>query len=46
MAQGSGFQGTYKVTATSLDEVKPGQWYYGVSCLACSKRFAISTQNP
>ena len=40
MAQ-SGFQGTYEVTAKSLASVVAGQWYYGLDCLVCDKRFAI-----
>jgi len=41
MAQGSGFQGTYKVTAKNPAEVKPGDWYYGFDCLVCGRRFAV-----
>lgn len=41
MAQGTGFQGTYKVTPKSKNEVKPGNWYYGFDCLECGSRFAV-----
>jgi len=41
MAQGTGFQGTYKVTPKPKNEVKPGQWYYGFDCLECGSRFAV-----
>jgi len=41
MAQGSGFQGTYKVTAKNPSEVRAGVWYYGFDCLVCSSRFAV-----
>ncbi len=41
MAQGSGFQGTYKVTAKKLSDIKSGDWYYGFDCLVCGERFAV-----
>ena len=41
MAQGTGFQGTYRVTPKPKNEVKPGHWYYGFDCLECGERFAV-----
>jgi hypothetical protein len=37
----AGDQGTYKVHAKKLNEVKVGNWYYGFDCLDCSSRFAV-----
>jgi hypothetical protein len=45
MAQGSGYQGTYKVTPKGLAEIVPGKWYYGFTCAACHKRFAVFDGN-
>jgi len=28
MAQGTGFQGTYKVTSKPREQVEAGKWYY------------------
>jgi hypothetical protein len=41
MAQGSGFQGTYKVSPKPLAEVEIGKWYFGFTCLNCKKMFAV-----
>ena len=32
MAQGTGFQGTYKVTPKPREQVEAGKWYYGFAC--------------
>jgi hypothetical protein len=41
MAQGSGFQGTFKVSPKPLAQVEPGKWYFGFAYLGCEKLFAV-----
>ena len=33
--------GTAKVTAKNIEDVQPGNWYFGFDCLECPKRFAV-----
>jgi hypothetical protein len=32
---------TYRATPLPLEEVAAGQWYFGLDCLACDRRFAV-----